>query len=178
MATPAPQAVPLLAAAPHLAEQVAGVEMEPCHALLVSFPHSLEVDFGGAFVADSPLAWVARIASKPGRPGVESWVLHTGPEWSAQHLDDPGEDVAEVLLGAFGAALGRSLPAASRCSAHLWRFARTREPLGRPFLWDADGRLGVCGDWTCGARVEDAFTSGALLSRAMLDDPVLPASSG
>jgi predicted NAD/FAD-dependent oxidoreductase len=176
VAMPAPQAVPLLASAPRLAELAAGVEMQPCHAVLVTFPHPLEIEFGGAFVSEPPLAWVARTASKPGRPGAESWVLHAGPEWSARHLEEPSENVAEALLGAFGDAMGRELPTASSCSTHLWRFARTTQPLGPPFLWDADQRLAVCGDWTHGARVEDAFTSGELLSRAMLSDQTLPAN--
>jgi predicted NAD/FAD-dependent oxidoreductase len=176
VATPAPQAVPLLAPAPRLAELVSGVEMQPCHAVLATLPHRLDIDFGGAFVSESALAWVARTASKPGRPGAESWVLHAGPEWSARHLEEPAEDVAQSLLGAFGDAMGRELPTPNSCSTHLWRFARTTQALGKSFLWDADQRLAVCGDWTHGARVEDAFTSGKLLSRAMLGEQELPAS--
>jgi predicted NAD/FAD-dependent oxidoreductase len=176
VATPAPQAGPLLAPAPHLAELAAGVDMQPCHAVLVTFPRALELDFGGAFVSESPLAWVARNASKPGRPGAECWVLHANPEWSAHHLGEPCEAVAESLLRAFGDAVGRELPAASFYSAHLWRFARTTQPLGTPLLWDADACLGVCGDWTHGARVEDAFISGELLARAMLGEKPLQAS--
>jgi predicted NAD/FAD-dependent oxidoreductase len=69
VATPAPQAVPLLAQAPRLAELVGGVEMQPCHAVMVTFPESIGVEFGGAFVAEPPLAWVARNA--PCEPRVE-----------------------------------------------------------------------------------------------------------
>jgi predicted NAD/FAD-dependent oxidoreductase len=50
------------------------------------------------------------------------------------------------------------------------------QPLGTPLLWDADACLGVCGDWTHGARVEDAFISGELLARAMLGEKPLSAS--
>jgi len=81
-----------------------------------------------------------------------------------------------ALLGAFGDAMGLELPAASTCPTHLWRVARTPQALGTHFLWDVDQRLPVCGDWTRGVRVEDAFTSGELLSRAMLGDQTLPAS--
>jgi predicted NAD/FAD-dependent oxidoreductase len=176
VATPAPQAVPLLAPAPRLAELAAGVEMQPCYAVMVTFPHALEVDFGGAFVSEPPLAWVSRNASKPQRASGECWVLHASPEWSAQRLEEPFEVVAEALLRAFSNALGRKLPAASFCSAHLWRFARTNQPLGMPFLWQVDERLAVCGDWMHGARIEDAFTSGELLARAILGDETLPAS--
>lgn len=173
VATPAPQAVPLLAPVPQLSAAAAGVEMQPCHAALVTFPERLDVDFGGAFVSNSPLAWVARSPSKPGRPDAESWVLHTTPYWSVHHLESPSEEVASALLGAFGEALGRKLPAPSACSTHLWRFARTAVPVGDPFLWDAEQRIGACGDWLIGARVEDAFTSGARLSRAMQREAVL-----
>jgi renalase len=176
VATPAPQAVPLLAPAPRLAELVGGVEMKPCHAVMVSFPESIGIEFGGAFVAEPPLAWVARNGSKPARSSGECWVLHATPQWSACHLEETPDAVATSLLRAFAELLGRELPVASFHTGHRWLFARTTRPLGTPFLWDADSQLGVCGDWTQGARVEDAFTSGKLLARAMLGGQTLPAS--
>jgi predicted NAD/FAD-dependent oxidoreductase len=176
VATPAPQAVPLLAPAPRLAELADGVEMQPCHAVMVTFSAPLDVDFGGAFVSEPPLAWVSRNASKPGRPHAECWVLHSSPEWSARHLDEPADSVAESLLRAFAEALGLELPSALSLAAHRWLFARAAKPPATPLLWDADARLGVCGDWTHGDRVEDAFTSGEHLARAMLSEQTLPAS--
>ncbi len=175
VATPAPQAVPLLAAAPRLAELARGVEMLPCHALMVTFRESLDVDFGGAFVSEPPLAWVARNASKPGRPAAESWVLHADSAWSASHLDDSAETVAKSLLEAFGVALGRSLPANDSLVTHLWRFSRTERPLDDASSWDADASLGICGDWTHGDRIEGAFTSGEALARSILQHEPRPA---
>lgn len=176
VATPAPQAVPLLAPAPRPAELVGGLEMQPCHAVMVTFPKLIGVEFGGAFVAEGPLAWVARKASKPERVSGECWVLHTSPEWSALHLEEPAAAVATSLLRVFGEALRRELPIVSSHAAHGWLFARTTRPLGTPFLGDADSRIEVCGDWTHGARLEDAFTSGKLLARAMLGEQMLTAS--
>ncbi|MDJ0868374.1 MAG: NAD(P)-binding protein, partial [Myxococcota bacterium] len=79
VSVPAPQALPLLAAAPALARRVAAVEMQPCQAALVAFEAPLPLPFEGAFVQDSPLAWVARSLGKPGRPVADCWVLHAGP---------------------------------------------------------------------------------------------------
>jgi predicted NAD/FAD-dependent oxidoreductase len=171
VATPAPQAVPLLAAAPGLARLAAGIEMLPCQAVMTTFGESPQVDFGGAFVSNSPLGWVARNASKPGRPAGECWVLHATPQWSAAHLEDSSEAVTESLLRALARALGRELPKVRSHRVHRWRFARTEKPLGSPYLWEAEAGLGVCGDWLHGSRVEDAFTSGELLARAMLGGP-------
>jgi len=171
VATPAPQAVSLLLPAPKLARLAAGIEMLPCHAVMVTFAEPLNLYLGGAFVADPTLAWVARNASKPGRPDGESWVLHSTPEWSALHLEDPADIVATALIAAFTDALGGlALPTLLASAAHCWRFARTGKPLGTPYLWDPTAQLGVCGDWTHGSRVEDAFTSGELLARVMLGE--------
>ena len=169
-ATPAPQAVPLLASAPRLAKAAAAVRMEPCLAVLASFAEPLGVDFGGAFVAESPLAWVARNTSKPGRPDGECWVLHASHEWSRAHLESPGEEVGLSLVRALAHALGRSLPEPASLQSHRWRFARTAKPLAAALSWDAELGLGVCGDWTAGERVEDAFLSGEALAQAMLDE--------
>lgn len=168
VATPAPQAVPLLASHPGFAESAARVEMQPCHAVMLTFAEGIGVDFDGAFVENSPLGWVARNASKPGRPPGECWVLHTTPEWSGTHLATPIETVMHALLLAFGRALGQALPDPTFQAAHRWSLARTDEPLGEPFLWAADSALGVCGDWLHGSRVEDAYLSGAQLAEAML----------
>lgn len=111
IATPAPQALPLLASSPGLSERVASVGMEPCHAALVAFDEPLAVDFGGAFVSKSPLAWVARENAKPGRGGRERWVLHTIPEWSRLHLEEDSNVVCAMLLAAFRAG-ARPQPAA------------------------------------------------------------------
>ena len=168
LATPAPQALPLLEGAPRLAAEVAAVRMQPCWAALVAFEAPVPVALDGAFVSSSPLAWVARNGSKPGRPARECWVLHAAPEWSAAQLEIEARDACDRLVRAFGEAVDRELPAIAQAAAHRWRFASTDRPLGRPFLWDADARIGVCGDWGEGGRVESAVLSGDGLAREAL----------
>ena len=167
VATPAPQAVPLLAAVPDFAQIASGVSMEPCHATMVSFDSELEVDFGGAFVHDSILAWVARNSTKPNRPVAESWVLHSQSEWSAKQSEGNPEKVSAEMLQAFSEALGHPLPEVLFQSSHRWLLARSEKPLGEGFLWNSASRLGVCGDWLHGDRVEGAFLSGLELTEAI-----------
>jgi predicted NAD/FAD-dependent oxidoreductase len=166
VATPAPQAMPLVEAAPSLHRAVAAVRMQPCWAALVAFATPLGAALDGAFVEASPLAWVARNNSKPERPAAECWVLHATPAWSEAHLEHEPEPVGARLVDAFAEALDRKLPAQAWLRAHRWRYASTERPLGRPFLWDANARVGVCGDWGDGGRVERAVLSGDALARA------------
>ena len=47
------------------------------------------------------------------------------------------------------------------------RQPRTLKPLGQTHLWDARARIGACGDWCTGHRVEEAFLSGLALALAV-----------
>jgi renalase len=167
---PAPQAALLLGSHPFAAE-AAGVAMSPCWALLVAFQDRLEVPWDGAFVSESPLSWVARNSSKPGRPsGAECWVLHASPEWSAASLEASPEAVASQLLGAFETAVGRSHPNVAYRAAHRWRYSLGADPAERTVLFDADAGLAVCGDWLSGGRIEGAFLSGTECATRILQE--------
>lgn len=161
VAVPAPQAVPLLEPLPDFAQRVAAVEMDPCWAGMFLFEEPLGPEFDGQFPDREGMAWMARRATPRG----EAWVLHADPEWTRAHLED---DALPLMRAALATLLDRELPAARYERAHLWRHARTSKPLGEAFLFDSMRRVGVCGDWCLGQRVEEAWCSGRALSRAML----------
>ncbi|MGI4939657.1 MAG: hypothetical protein ACRYHQ_03645, partial [Janthinobacterium lividum] len=94
-------------------------------------------------------------------------VIQATPDWSAQHLEQPAETVCASLLAALSVATGVDLPPAVAAQAHRWRYARSgRARTSR--LWNDQIRLGVCGDWLLGPRVEAAWLSGTRLAAAML----------
>jgi predicted NAD/FAD-dependent oxidoreductase len=163
--TPPAQAVPLLAAAPGLAREVAAVEMHPCWANMVVFDRRVDVEWDGAFVSEPPLSWVARNASKPGRPPAESWVLHATPEWSAAHIEADPLQVGEELIAALFAATGAPRLEPILSKVHRWRYAKTARRLAASHLYDPGLGIGVAGDWCGGDRVEDAYLSGLSLAR-------------
>jgi predicted NAD/FAD-dependent oxidoreductase len=170
VSAPAQQSARLLEhVAPELASQARAVKMAPCWAAMVGFPRPLEIEFDGAFVVDSPLSWVARNTSKPGRPSGESWILHASPEWSQRHLEIERERAAELLLESFNRALGRHIEAPIHLAAHRWRFALPTEPLAQACLADPELRVVACGDWCGGPRVEGAFLSGRAAARLVAE---------
>lgn len=157
---PAPQSASLLGSHP-LAATVAAVQMTPCWAVMVAFEARLEVPWDGAFVHGSPLSWVARNSSKPGRGGqLDCWVLHASPEWSAARVDAAPDVAARELLGAFSLAVSGRLPAPRHLAAHRWLYSHGADPADRRVLSDEEAGLAVCGDWLAGGRIEGAFTSG------------------
>ena len=77
--------------------------------MMLAFPSSLGLEFEGAFVHGSPLSWIARNSSKPGRNAeAETWVLHASAEWTHAHLDEPAESIAQLLIEEFWPAIGLS----------------------------------------------------------------------
>lgn len=176
LALPAPQAIPLLGTIAHqFAGRLAPVAIAPCWAVMLT----LDAPLAGPDVlrpADGPLSWIARDSARPGRapaPG-EAWVLHASAAWSRTHLEDDAETVIVALVSAFTAATGQSCTPA-QAKAHRWRYALTETPLGEACLWDSTARIGVCGDWCLGARIEAAFDSGTALAQTVATTLELPA---
>jgi photolyase PhrII len=171
LALPAPQAERLFvtAGADDLAAAAANARMAPSLAAMVAFATPLDAPFDGAFVSGSPLSWVARDSSKPGRQaGCDAWVLHPSPGWSSAHFDAPPSQWRDALLAAFAVALDRPLPEIVHADQHRWGFALPTEPLAASSLHDATLGLAACGDWCGGPRVEGAWLSGADLAGRIL----------
>ncbi len=169
LAVPAPQAHALLLSSQHgktLMPALSGISIAPCWTLMLAFPQALQPTlthlgphWNAARSTHHRITWLARESSKPGRGAIERWTVQASPEWSERHLEDDAERVKAKLLKAFTEVTGiRAQP--SHAVVHRWRYAQTTEPLGKPFLWDANSRIGSCGDWCIGHRVEDGFVSG------------------
>jgi len=168
VAVPAAQAAELLASRTTLAAQAGRCALAPCWAVMLGFEQPLPVPYDGAFIHGSPLSWVARNSTKPGRSPEEAWVLHAGPEWSATHIDAPPDQVIATLQREFGQASRAEFPPPVHAAAHRWRFALPSEPLRIGAWWDAETRVAVCGDWCEGGRIEGAFLSGLAAAERVL----------
>jgi predicted NAD/FAD-dependent oxidoreductase len=167
IALPGHQAASLIATAGHRFADAAKVAvMAPCWAVMARFAEPID----GCDVrqsATSPIAWAAREGSRPGaEPAADHWVLHASADWSRKHLEDSPEAAGAALIAAFRAETGAAAP--DLVLAHRWRYALVETPLGQACLWDDDDRLGVCGDWCLGGRIEAAHDSGTALARAVL----------
>lgn len=175
VAVPAPQAIPLLAESTGLADRTAAAMMTPCWAVMLGFETSLALPFDAAFVNDGELAWISRDRSKPGRDGGNTWVLHASPGWSQDHLEAGRREVLEHLCRTFRTAIGIKTPNPVFAAAHRWRYARVETPLDEACLFDPDLRIGACGDWCLGGKIESAMESGrALAARIIASSQSMP----
>lgn len=169
VSTPAPQAAELLLPVSPLGSQAASVTMDACWAVMAAFPTRLPLACDGAFVEASPLAWIARDSSKPGRKSQpETWVLHASRDWTQANLEADATEILPRLLHAFWEASGMQPSEPLAAVAHRWRYAISDEPHTDRCLFDPATRLAACGDWCSGPRVEGAFLSGMAAAGVIL----------
>ncbi len=177
LALPAPQAADLLRTGKGLGKVGAPldkVKIAPCWTLMLAFPQAMQANmsalgpqWNAARSTHHRIAWLTRESSKPGRGSVERWTVQASAAWSQEHLQDDAPRIQAKLLKAFSEVTGiRAEP--SHIDTQRWLYAQTTVPLGQSHLWDASARVGVCGDWCIGHRVEDAFVSGLELALAAL----------
>lgn len=165
IALPAEQAAALLhPVAPDLAGLAASVPSDPCWTVMAAFAEPLPLPDTIRDVGD--IGWAARNNSKPGRAPLEAWVIQASPAWSRTNLEEDADQVARSLLAMLAGASGAPLPTPLHLAAHRWRYARSGNA-ARDAIWDAERRLGLCGDWLAGPRVEAAWCSGTRLAERM-----------
>ncbi len=171
LAVPAPQAVAMLDASKLAtwAEPLRAVRFAECWALMLATDGPIFGVGERQRPAHDAIAWIACNSAKPGRsPEPCCYVVHATPAWSRANLEQTKEDARDRLLAAT-AELSKSTIEPMFAAAHRWRYAVVEQPLGEPFIWDAESGIGVCGDWCLGQRVEAAFTSGNSLARRMME---------
>lgn len=180
LAIPAEQAVPFLSLHDFaMAREAMLARSQPCWTGLFAFDRPLPTSTD--MIRDTGnIGWAVRNACRPGRPGsgapgdIEGWVVQARPEWSQAHLEDDAASVVRALLAELAQALDAPLPEPVVSMGHRWRYAMSAG-LGHGALWNAGLRIGVCGDWLLGPRVECAWLSGQQLARAMAEEARLTA---
>jgi renalase len=160
VAVPAEQVADLVSQrAPGLAAEARVASSDPCWAAMALFGRAVAPDWpSGLALTGGPISWAARETGKPGRQGRERWILHASPDWSRDHLEDDPDAVGRVLAAAFSDITGAG--PAVWVQAHRWRFAQVSRSAGSAFALDWSARVGVCGDWRLGGRIEAAWLSG------------------
>jgi photolyase PhrII len=168
IAAPPDVATALISSKWQLYERVAKVDMQPCLAVMAAFEKPLELPFDAAFVHKSAVRWAARNNSKPRRPDAECWVFHADAEWSRTHANTSDNEMVQMLIGAFFQSIGEPDIDPIDHATRYWKYAAAESPLDAGCLWDAEIKLGLCGDWCQLSRLEGAALSGMAMAGRIL----------
>ena len=163
LAIPAPQARVLAKTIDTSIEELADqAKMQACWTVMASFAENQNLPFDAAFINDEIISWISRNNSKPNRKGIETWTIHATPQWSQESLELNKDEAAKLIL-ACAKKLGLDCDRA-KIAIHRWRYASGHLNPSPGFRLREDLRLGFCGDWLNGGRVEGAWLSGYQLA--------------
>lgn len=129
---------------------------------MVAFAEPIAI--AGDIIRDAGIiGWAARNSAKPGRSGIEAWVIQATTDWSRDNLEDDETRVVDALLAALATEATRALPAPVVRIGHRWRYARAKAT-HHGSLWNEATRIGAVGDWLLAPRIESAWLSGRMLA--------------
>ena len=77
---------------------------------------------------------------------------------------DKKEEVLELMIREFLTLLEIKNVDISHKDIHGWLYAFKSKDFSNKFYWNKDINLGICGDWMCGPKAEDAWSSATLLA--------------
>ncbi|MFM7009564.1 MAG: NAD(P)/FAD-dependent oxidoreductase [Betaproteobacteria bacterium] len=163
LAIPGPQAFAL---AKHIHPDIKALtessNMKGCWTIMARFKEKQNVPFDAAFVNKELISWMSRNLSKPARKGLESWTIHANADWSHEFIELDKEQVTEQML-ACAKKVGLDCASAD-IAIHRWRYASGSAAAAPGFYVNQELRIGVCGDWLNGGRVEGGWLSGYQLA--------------
>jgi predicted NAD/FAD-dependent oxidoreductase len=166
LAIPAPQASTLTQTANYSIEELtSAVSMQGCWTVMARFAEKPNVPFDAAFINNEIISWIARNNSKPGRTGQETWAIHANPQWSQQWIELDKEEAGNLILDS-AKKFGFNYKNAE-IAIHRWRYASGAINSSNGFILNNEIKLGLCGDWLNGGRVEGAWLSGHKLANAI-----------
>jgi hypothetical protein len=166
LAIPASQSCTLAKQVDHSIEAIcSSINMQGCWTVMARFLENLHMPFDAAFINGEIISWISLNNSKPGRSGQETWTIHANPQWSQQWIELDKAEASKLILES-AKKLGLNCQSAE-ISTHRWRYASGAIKTEMGFILNQNNKLGLCGDWLNGGRVEGAWLSGYTLARAI-----------
>jgi len=145
--------------------------MEPNLTAMIGFKKSLKVPSCGIkFQKSSILRWAGNESSKlriGNSNNLELWTLQSSLEFAKKYCytyRDQKAKVLNLMIQEFIALLEIQNAEIFHKDIHGWLYAFKSTDFSRKFYWNRDINLGICGDWMCGPKAEDAWTSATLLA--------------
>ncbi len=156
---PAPQTAQLFPDMFKYKAELSAVQMLPCFAVMLGFEEDIDLGFAAAHIENSDLSWIANNASKPERSSRSTIMIHSSHQFAQSNLETDRAKVMQTLIDEASKVVGVHLANASFKTIHRWLYANNARRCKGPLMLDTDLKLGACGDWNMGGRIEGAFVS-------------------
>ena len=144
------------------------VNMQPNITAMVALKNQKEYPISSIKFEDDILAWAANENSKNRfKSNTNLWTLQASLKWSKKTINKYKNNsfIIKELVSRFINLTGFDKKKIIYTGVHGWKYSYNYEKT--PFLsyWDKKNKLGVCGDWFNGPKVENAWLSARDLAK-------------
>jgi renalase len=145
--------------------------MEPNLTAMIAFDKSLGISANGyRFEKNFILGWAANESSKirsENNSNLELWTLQSSLSFAQkkfQDYRDNKEEVINLMVGELFNLFNIKNANIVHKDIHGWLYAFKKENFSHKFYWNEEINLGICGDWMCGSKAEDSWSSASALA--------------
>lgn len=159
ISTPAAQALSLLPTHSHHYQSIKQIQMTPCFTIMIASDNNAKIDWEAALLHNNDISWISVNSSKPHRPSVYTYVIHSSNAYAQKHWDANEQLITNHLFTQSNKILNLSSQEINHMQLHRWRYANMRQLSNQPFYIDEENQIGLCGDWCIKGIAEGAFSS-------------------
>ena len=145
--------------------------MEPNITTMIAFESTKFIKTSGyLFKTNNILGWAANESSKSRLANTDSlqlWTLQSSTSFAdanCKNFKIEKLSIMNRMIKEFSNILGISDMKIIHKDAHSWLYAYKKDVFKKEFFWDDQLKLGICGDWMCGSKAEDAWRSASMLA--------------
>ena len=144
------------------------VNMQPNMTVMVAFKNQKNLPISSIKFDDDTLAWAANENSKNRfRSNTNLWTLQATLKWSKKTINKYKNNslIMKQLVSRFIKLTGFDKSKIIHTGAHGWKYSYNFEKTTLLSYWNNKYKLGVCGDWFNGPKVENAWLSAQDLAK-------------
>ncbi len=148
------------------------VEMKPNITLMLAFKNYKFLPISSIRFNDQNLEWAANENSK-GRfkSNLNLWTLQASKKFSAKYINtykSKKKEVSKLLINKFLNLSGLDKKKIIFNNIHGWKYSFNYKKSNVQSIWSKKLRLGVCGDWFIGPKIENAWQSSENLFKKII----------
>jgi predicted NAD/FAD-dependent oxidoreductase len=146
-------------------------KMNPSLTTMLAFVEKTKIK-SNAFVFNksSILGWASKESSKKrdiNNPSLELWTLQSTVGFAEKNYKNFKSRkllIMNLMIEEFCNLCAVYNKKVIHKDIHGWLYAYKEDFYSQDFFWDKKTKLGICGDWMCGAKAEDAWRSASGLA--------------
>ena len=138
------------------------VQMQPNITVMLAFKNQKGLPISSIKFDDNILTWAANENSKKRfKSNLDLWTLQASLEWSKKTINKYKNDktIINKLIARFLLLTGFEKNKIIHKKIHGWKYSYNYEKTPLLSSWNKKNKLGICGDWFGGPKVENAWLS-------------------